>query len=614
MTNGFQPLSAFDGYLPIADHGLIGDVRSAALVGRDGTVSWLCAPRFDSPPVFCSLLDRERGGSFRIDPVGLRETRQHYHADTGVLVTELRTGTGVLEVTDALTLNEGVDLAERLRAGRGELLRQLRVTHGEVTVELAVEPRGEVSVSRSGDGWRLRSAQWPDLILHFAVSIPVDGLRSTLRLNAGDQVYAQLSWAEDAERARWPGPERRMRSTITDWQRWARCLDYNGPQTRLVRRSAVTLKLLDHDAGGAIVAAPTSSLPEAIGGERNWDYRFSWIRDAAFSVYAMRRVGLVSEATNFLHWVLDAIERKGEARVLYDLDGHAPPAERTDPDLAGYRGSHPVRWGNGAADQVQHDVYGEILDCAHQRAAGGGRIDPALWTWLGELVDRARQRWHTPDHGIWEVRTSGRLFTYSVAMCQVALNRASRLARRFDLPGDPDGWAKEADRIRDTLLSEAWDPSRHTLVEHLAPDEDRATIGLDAALLALPPRRVVPSTHPKMVATTAAIAERLDAGDGLLFRYLPDESPDGLSGEEGAFLLCSFWLVDNLAKQGRWDEAGQLYESLCARANPLGLLPEQIDPDTGAFLGNFPQAFSHVGVISSGLNLTRGEPDGGGES
>jgi alpha,alpha-trehalase len=606
MDNGFRPLETVDGYLPIGDHGLIGDVRSAALIGRDGAVWWLCVPRFDSPPIFCGLLDRGRGGAFRLSADQLRESRQRYHPDTGVLVTELRTDTGLLEVTDALTLHDGVDLTRRTRAGRGELLRQLRVVHGEVTVALAVEPRGEVTATRAGDGWRLRSSSWPDVVLHFtAYSTAVDGLRTTLRLTAGDIVHAQLCWADDHERRQWPDPPRRLAATIAGWQRWARCLRYAGPQEPLVRRSAVTLKMLDHDAGGAIVAAPTSSLPEAVGGTRNWDYRYTWVRDAAFSVYAMRRVGLASEAANFLHWVLDAVDRKGEARVLYDLDGHLPPAERIDPALVGYRDSHPVRWGNDAAGQTQHDVYGEILDCAHQRAAGGGNIDQALWTWLRELVDRARRRWREPDHGIWEVRTSGRRFTYSVAMCQVALDRAARLAQRFHLPGDPAGWRSEAERIRAAVLQEAWDPQRRTLVEHLAPPDERSAAGLEASLLALPLRRVIEGTHPKMVATTAAVAERLDAGGGLLYRYLPEESPDGLDGDEGAFLLCSFWMVDNLTTQGRTEQAGQLYESLCGRANPLGLLPEQVEPVTGAFLGNFPQAFSHVGVISSGLNLER---------
>jgi GH15 family glucan-1,4-alpha-glucosidase len=258
-----------------------------------------------------------------------------------------------------------------------------------------------------------------------------------------------------------------------------------------------------------------------------------------------------------------------------------------------------VRWGNGAAEQLQHDVYGEILDCAYQWASRGGAIDEPLWARLQGLIEAARREWRRPDHGIWEVRTEGRLFTYSAALCQVALDRGARLAERFGLPGDIDGWRAEAERIRQAILAETWDAEVNSLTEHLGGG------GLDASLLALPLRRVIPADHPRMVATTAAIRERLGAGHGLLYRYLPDESPDGLPGHEGAFLLCSFWLVDNLAKQGQLDEAMDLFDALCARANPLGLLPEQIDPDSGAFLGNYPQAFSHVGLISSGINLAR---------
>jgi alpha,alpha-trehalase len=607
VVNVFRPVQPVDGYLPIEDHGLIGDGRAAALVGRDGTISWLSAPRFDSPAVFCSLLDQRRGGAFRVNVDGLEESRQYYHRDSGVLATELRTGTGLLRITDVLSLIESADLASRAAPGRGELLRQLTVLHGHVTVALEVDPRGDVAVARDRDGWRLRSDQWPDLVLHYTASRPVDGLRTRLELSEGEQVYTQLSWAGTTLRDGAPDPARRLESTISAWQSWARCIDYQGPQPALVRRSAITLKLLDHAENGAIVAAATSSLPEGIGGERNWDYRFTWVRDAAFSVYAMRRVGLHDEANSFLHWVLDLVQREGEPRVLYNLDGQQPPPEWIDPVLEGYRGSHPVRWGNGAAGQTQHDVYGEILDCAYQWVAAGGDLTPAVWNWLRRLTEYARTRWHQPDHGIWEVRTPGRRFTYSVAMCQVALDRAARLAKRLDLPGDPQGWAAEAEKIRQAVLDQAWDDGRGAITEHLLGEGDQPQAGLDASLLALPLRRVVDSRHPKMRATTAAVAERLGAGDGLLFRYLPDESPDGLSGHEGAFLLCSFWLVDNLAKQGRVDEAGQLYESLCGRANPLGLLPEQIDPATGAFLGNFPQAFSHVGVISSGLNLVRSE-------
>jgi len=259
-----------------------------------------------------------------------------------------------------------------------------------------------------------------------------------------------------------------------------------------------------------------------------------------------------------------------------------------------------VRWGNGAADQRQHDVYGEVLDCAHQWVSGGGTIEPHLWAGLAVLADTASHAWREPDQGIWEVRSEGRVFTYSAALCQVALDRAARIATRLGLPGPIDTWRTAADRLRDQIVDRAWDEGRQTLSEHVDGGG-----GLDASLLALPIRRVIPADHPRMVATTKAVAARLSAGDGLLYRYLHDESPDGIAGDEGAFLLCSFWLVDNLAHQGRLAEAADLYASLCARANPLGLLPEQIDPATGGFIGNFPQAFSHIGVIASGVTLAR---------
>jgi alpha,alpha-trehalase len=277
-----------------------------------------------------------------------------------------------------------------------------------------------------------------------------------------------------------------------------------------------------------------------------------------------------------------------------------PDDEVEDPELRGYRGSSPVRWGNAAADQRQHDVYGEIIDCAYQWAAWGGALDDVLWERLADLVDAAGREWTEPDHGIWEIRSSGRPFTYSAAMCQVALDRGAKLAERTGRAGQAERWRDEAERIRERILEDAWDPERETLTEHLDGSGH-----LDASLLTLPLRRVLEPDHPRMVATAKAVAEDLDAGDGLLYRYLPERSPDGLEGEEGAFVLCSFWLVDNLAGQGRLDEAGELYDSLCARVNDVGLLSEQIDPSSGLFLGNFPQAFSHVGLISSGVNLAR---------
>ena len=595
----FLPLNPTDGYLPLEDYGLIGDGTTAALVGRDGAVSWLCAPRFDSPPLFCGILDAARGGAFVVAPEDLVESRQFYEPDSGVLVTEMRGHSGLVRVTDALTLRSGADLREDTPAARGELVRSVSVLQGRVRLWVEVEPRGGAHVERRSDGLRLRLASRSDLDVRLWASAPLEGVRTVLDLGAGDRLAVTLRWGGGHHRHRLASPDELLRGTLDVWRRWVENFAYEGPQQDLVRRSAITLKLLDHFESGAIVAAPTSSLPEAIGGPRNWDYRYAWIRDAAFSVYALRRIGLSEEAAGFLGWVLDAIERHGRPKVLYDLDGEDPQLEREDPELEGYRRSPPVRWGNAADQQHQHDVFGEILDCAYQWAAQDGKIDETLWGKLQELVEGARREWREPDHGIWEVRTAGRPFTYSAALCQVALDRGARLAERFGLPGDVKGWRAGAEGIQHAILEEAWDPKLDSLTEHLGGG------GMDASLLALPLRRVVPAEHPKMVATAGAIAERLGAGDGLLYRYLPEKSPDGLPGHEGAFLLCSFWLVDNLAKQGRIEEATELYDSLCARANPLGLLPEQIDPSSGAFLGNYPQAFSHIGVISSGFNLAR---------
>jgi alpha,alpha-trehalase len=597
----FTPIRRFDGYLPIEDHGLIGDGTTAALVGRDGAISWMCVPRFDSPPLFCSILDSKRGGAFTVAPEGLHESRQFYEADTGVLVTEMRAAGGLMRLTDAFALRSGADLSEDAPAGRGELLRSIAVLEGRVRLRIDIDPRDGARAERLGEGLHLRYPSRPDIGLYLNASRAeaLSGTRNSLELNSGDHLDLTLRWGKNLPGHFHIPSEERVAATIASWRRWLRQFTYDGPEEPLMRRSAITLKLLDYTPNGAILAAPTSSLPEAIGGPRNWDYRYAWIRDAAFSVYALRRIGFTVEAARFLGWVLDAIERDGRPRVLYNLDSAQPEPETEDLDLEGYRRSAPVRWGNGAAEQWQHDVYGEILDCAYQWIAHGGTIDAALWTRMKGFVEAARTEWQAPDHGIWEVRTSGRPFTYSAALCQVALDRGARIARRFNLPGDQSGWDAAARQIKRAIIEQAWDEKMQSLTEHLGGG------GLDASLLCLPLRRVLPADHPHMVATTAAIAVQLSAGNGLLYRYLPEISPDGLPGHEGAFLLCSFWLVDNLAQQGRLDEALDLYRSLCERAGTLGLLPEEIDPSTGAFLGNYPQAFSHIGVISSGVNLAR---------
>ncbi len=597
--HSFAPIDRIDGYLPIEDHGLIGDLKTAVLVGRDGTISWLCVPCFDSAPLFCSILDARRGGSFMVALEDLKESRQFYEEDSGVLNTEMRSSSGRIQLTDAMTLRKGADMSEGMSVARGELHRCVKVLSGPVRLRIEVNPRDGSAVETSCGGLRLHLPSQPDLPLHLYSSRPLEGLRKTMVLQAGETLHLVLSWGQTPHRYRPVAPEVLLEETVAAWRRWLKCFHYEGPREPFVRRSAITLKLLDYAASGAIVAAPTSSLPESIGGVRNWDYRYAWIRDAAFSVYALRRIGITTEAQAFLGWVLDAAERDGHPKILYTLEGDQPPSEWEDRELEGYRRSNPVRWSNGAARQTQHDVYGEILDCAYQWASAGGQIEAHLWTKLRRLVETARECWRTPDHGIWEVRTPGRIFTYSVALCQVALDRGAKLGERFHLPGDTEGWKKEAEHIRRVIHEEAWDPRLNSFTEHIGGG------GLDAGLLALPLRRIIKANHPRMVATSRAIEERLSAGKGLLYRYLPEESPDGLPGHEGAFLLCSFWLVDNMARQGRLEEALELFDSLCDRANPLGLLPEQIDPETGRFLGNFPQAFSHIGVIASGMNLGR---------
>jgi alpha,alpha-trehalase len=607
-----RPLVRTDGYLPIEDHGLIGDGLTCALVARDGKIPWLCLPNFDSRPFLAGILDVDRGGTLAVTPVGLRGSRQHYLPDSGILVTELQGPDGRLEVTDCLTLRSGADLSEPVPSGRGELLRLARAVGGTVEVDVRLTPMDGVLVRAELGAWRIRWAAQPDLEILLDSSHPLAvagngsiGGRVTLR--EGEQLTVALQWSGHTHTRARTEPGRLVEQTAAAWRDWAGRLDYAGPQESLVRRSAITLKLLDHSPTGALMAAATSSLPEEIGGTRNWDYRFTWVRDAAFSGYALRRIGMRDESDAFLAWTLRNVERHDRASIVYSLDGRRPGMEWQDLTLSGYRGSAPVRWGNGAARQTQNDVYGELLDVAYQWVRSGAVLDPPLWGALRELTETAIAQWSTPDNGIWEIRDAGRPFTYSVAMCHVAVDRALRIGELCGLPHPRERWRQEAERIRSALLDQAWDPERSTFTEHLTPEGEGDRGGLDGSLLTLPLRRLIAADDPRMVATTDAVRRHLDAGDWLLYRYLHSESPDGLAGGEGAFLLCSFWLVDNLTGQGRLDEAHALYDSLCGRASELGLLAEEIDPGTGAFLGNFPQAFSHVGVISSGWNLTRAE-------
>src|SRR5262249_50991678 len=430
----FRPVLKRDGYLALEDLGLIGDGTTSALVGLDGSIPWLCLPRFDSEPLFCALLDQVGGGSFTVAPDEVVEARQRYEPDTAVLVTELRSPTGLLAVTDALLVRPGTDLSDDAPAGRRELIRSAVVLDGAVRVRVELEPRGGASAEVAAGGLSVSAARRPDLDLHVRCNRPLEGLRSVHELRAGERIDVVLSWGGAYRHHRFTEREL-LDATARSWRRWMEGFEYDGPEGALVRRSALTLKLCDHWSNGALIAAPTSSLPAPIGGVRNWDYRYTWIRDASFSVYALRRIGFTEEAGAFLGWVLDTFEHGRAPKIMYELAGGSVPDERVDGELEGYRRSAPVRWGNGAADQRQHDVYGEVLDCAYQWVRGGGHLDQHLWARLADLADLATDAWRLPDQGIWEVRSEGRVFTYSAGLCQVALDRAARLAEQLRLPG-----------------------------------------------------------------------------------------------------------------------------------------------------------------------------------
>ena len=602
-ASDFSTLEVLDGYLPIEDYGLIGDCNTAALIGRDGTIAWLCAPRFDSRPVFGEILDRQRGGGFRIDAGPVRAARHRYVGDTPILVTELIVDDGILRITDLMPMRNGADLSMEGVADTGELLRCVEIVEGKLTVHALLTLCDGCAPERHPNGTRLRSPRHPDLELVIECSRDMDGAEGEWTLAQGESVSFCLRWNGGTGASSVDAPVAAVTNTIEAWLGWLRAFSYDGPHHRFVRRSAITVKLLDYLPSGALVAAPTSSLPEQIGGERNWDYRYVWVRDAAFTVNALRRIGLDQEAWQFLNWVL-SLARGPKINVMYTLDGHFEIPEHLDPDLSGYRNSRPVRWGNAAADQIQNDVYGELVDCAFQWSNRGGLVNDELWHRLRGLVNQAARRWRTPDAGIWEVRTPGRVQTYSAGICHVAVDRGARLARRFGLAGDVQHWERTARQIQQTILDDAWDDDRQYLTQVIRTTGEQGQSGdLDAAVLGLPIRRVLPARHPKVVRTTQAIDEQLSAGGGLLYRYIPEASPDGLAGNEGAFLLCSFWMIDNLTLQGRLQEALDRFDRMCARTNALGLLPEEIDPGTGRFLGNFPQAFSHIGLISSGVSL-----------
>lgn len=591
------------GYPSIADYAIIGDCRSAALVSRAGSIDWLCWPRFDSPSVFAALLDAERGGSFRVRPVGPFEARRRYHPDTAVLETCFITPSGVVEL---------LDLMPMASEEHHEVLRIVTCTEGEVELDVHCEPRpgyGRHAVtarSRSAQGFHLQGGDQA-MILHADVPLAPGpdgawvGWRGTLR--RGERVGLSLSFVVDEPaRGRLLGAhaERRARDTMRWWREWVSRLTYEGAWREAVVRSAITLRLLTFVPTGAVVAAPTTSLPERIGGERNWDYRLCWIRDTSLTVQALHDIGCHEELEGFVSWLVETMRDAHEdLRVVYDVNGRWCPEERELRYLEGYRGSRPVRVGNAAGQQLQLDIYGEVVDAVHELVLRGHALSPELAALLVAFGDTVCRRWREPDEGIWERRNGRCHHTHSKVMCWVALDRILQMHALGHLRAPTGAFVAARDDIRRCVEQEGWNPSLGSYTTGLRGHD------FDASLLLLLRYGFHEPTHPRALGTFNVVDRRLSAGP-LLYRYLGLD--DGLVEGEGAFGICGFWAVEVLARQGRRAAAVDRFERLLAYANDVGLFSEEIDPKTGALLGNFPQAFTHVGLLDAALALGMPRP------
>jgi GH15 family glucan-1,4-alpha-glucosidase len=595
----------------IADYAIIGDCRSAALISKAGSLDWLCWPRFDSPALFCALLDRSKGGSFVIQPEVSFTAERRYVENTNVLETTFRTPQGIVRLTDLMPVASEAEKRRTLWPEH-QILRRVEGVAGEVPMRLRFEPRPDYAQGRP----RLRPcgrlgihAQHGVQLLTLTTDVPVgidsDGASASAStvLRAGERRYASLAFS-DSEPAVIPplGAEadRRIDTSIEWWRAWAARCRYDGPYRAFVVRSALVLKLMSFAPSGAVVAAPTTSLPEKPGGERNWDYRYCWLRDASLTLQALHDLGYSVEANAYLSWLVHATRVTWpRLRPLYDVYGEPRVAERTLDHLEGFAGSRPVRIGNDAAGQLQLDVYGEVLDAAYQLTRRGGELDRTTARMLGGFGETVCRCWAEPDEGIWEMRARPRHHTFSKAMCWVALDRLVRLHDEGHVRIARDRFAATRDEIGRAVEAHGFSPRLGSYTAAFDGDE------LDASLLLLSRYGYVAGESPRMRGTVDAVLARLGR-NGLLYRYLDD---DGLPPGEGAFGICSFWAVDALAQAGDASRAAAVFEHLLGFANDVGLYAEEIDPETGAALGNFPQAFTHVGLIDAALTLAaaRGE-------
>ena len=600
-------MSGSSSYPPISDYGLIGDMHTCALVSRAGSIDWCCFPRFDGESVFGRLLDWNKGGYFQIAPKGVRDTQRRYLPETNVLETTFTTDSGQAVLVDFMPVNRPLDVPEpRLENTRRTIVR-LQCVEGWVHFKLECCPRfdyGSIMPHSLLKSPHLGLAHGGKDAISIFCNVPMEeiegGFVAEGSLNAGASMCAAVTYesihSHDTEPLEEGVLMGRLEETVAYWHDWASICTYEGAYRGDVLRSALTLKALTYAPSGALLASPTTSLPEVIGGVRNWDYRYTWIRDATFALYALFILGYREEAHEFKRWLeWSTMGRARDLQVMYGITGERRLREIELADLEGYRRSRPVRAGNAAHSQLQLDVYGEIMDSAHLYRRFGGKMDAEYWKYLQHVISFVLDHWQEPDDGIWESRGGRQHYVYSKVMCWVALDRAIRAATSLNLPGDLRRWRRVREEIRIEVLQKGYDAARGTFVQAFGSK------ALDASALLMPLVGFLPANDPRMRSTIEAIERELTTPEGLVFRYLGVD--DGLGGREGAFLICSFWLVDNLVFSGQQEKGRKLFEKLRTYSNDLDLYSEEIDPRSLELLGNFPQAFTHLGLINTAFQL-----------
>jgi len=607
-----------DLYHRIGDYAAIGNGETVALIAPDGSIDWLCLPKFDSPAIFCRLLDDDKGGYFALNPIEEHEVQRGYIPETNVFRSVFTTADGEAILTDAMTIElteesqsphprapeQQYDYAHR-PSGHREIVRRLECRRGSMRFRLTLKPtfnfaRSAANFESSNNGL----IAWSEnhfLVLSCDAPFQIDGNQATadFLISEGDSFQAVLYYAESLAEAKdslaSKDNEDSIQNTVQFWREWSKRCHYTGKYHDVVHRSALTLKLMHFSDSGALVAAPTTSLPEEIGGVRNWDYRYSWLRDSAMTLHALFSLGYTAEGDGFFHWMEETCSQH-PYQIMYAIDGSSDIPENCLDHLSGYMNSKPVRVGNAAAEQRQLDIFGPVLDAAYLYANRGGKIDQKLWSVLAELINYVVQHWREPDRGIWEVRSGDRQFVYSKLMAWVALDRGLRLSKKFHLPADQQSWGKIEKEIRIEILTRGFNKKIQSFTQYYDTDK------LDASLLMVPIVGFLPAMDPRVVSTVKAISENLTE-HGLVYRYR--DSDDGIEGDEGSFTICSFWLVENLALQGEIEKAEEMFNRLLKYFEPLNLIAEEIDPVKNLQLGNYPQGLSHVGLINAALSLKR---------